>query len=176
MLNVLNQNLRRRIEGLWKRPGLSTAATLTLALGIGVASVILSWLFATFGPMRYPKAVGLVASNATSDSEQTSRSPRLSSPLRAEKSTLSPERRRPLDEDRSARNSESPNQPQPSPTRRRVPGSAVCSAARATRSRMQRQQNRTARCVQTGVGGLEHLPNAQDTDITIRTREKSCTV
>ena len=168
MLSVLNQNLRRRITAWVKSPGFSTTAMLTLALGIGVASVTLSLLFATFGTIRYPKA-SMLASSAANDAAQVSRPSRPSSSLAPQKSTLSPERERPLDKHGSAHGSALRNSPQRSPNRRRVPGSVACSAARTIRSRMQRQQNRSARCIQTGVGDLEHSPNAQRTDTTIKT-------
>ena len=172
MRSVLKNNLRRGMSRWLKHPRLSTTATLTLALGIGLTSVILSLLFATFWPMRYSTPLEL-ASTTTSDSEQVSPSLR-SAPSQATQGLgFSRERHLRSDEHRSAGNATSRTSRERLQNRCRTPGSVVCSASR---SRILRQQNRTARCIQTGVGDFAPVPNAQGTETTMQPGEKLCTV
>ena len=55
MLGALKQNLTCSIRTLFKKPGFTVVALLTLALGIGATTAIFSVVYAVFEPMPYPK-------------------------------------------------------------------------------------------------------------------------
>ena len=55
MLGALKQNLTYGIRTLFKNPGFTIVAVLTLALGIGATTAIFSVVYAVFEPMPYPK-------------------------------------------------------------------------------------------------------------------------
>ena len=173
MLSVLIQNLRYSIRSLLKSPGFSTAATLTVALGIGVLSVSLSLFVATIGPMSYSRPIQeVLTSNVPNNSERATRSLRSSPPIRTTRGS----RRFLGQQHRSAGIAALRTSPERRPNRRRLSRSVICSAARMTHSRGLRQQNRIARCIQTGASDLEHAPTAPTANATNKTGEKSCTV
>jgi putative ABC transport system permease protein len=60
MLGALKQNLTYGIRTLFKNPGFTIVAVLTLALGIGATTAIFSVVYAVFEPMPYPKPDQLV--------------------------------------------------------------------------------------------------------------------
>jgi putative ABC transport system permease protein len=60
MLGTLKQNLIYSIRTLFKNPGFTIVAVLTLALGIGATTAIFSVVYAVFEPMPYPKPDQLV--------------------------------------------------------------------------------------------------------------------
>src|ERR1700742_4815964 len=60
MLGTLKQNLTYGIRTLFKNPGFTIVAVLTLALGIGATTAIFSVVYAVFEPMPYPKPDQLV--------------------------------------------------------------------------------------------------------------------
>jgi putative ABC transport system permease protein len=60
MLGALKQNLIYSIRTLFKNPGFTIVAVLTLALGIGATTAIFSVVYAVFEPMPYPKPDQLV--------------------------------------------------------------------------------------------------------------------
>ena len=171
MRSVLKQSPLRGLQFRLKQPRFSTSAALILALMIGVTSVIFVGFYTAFGPMRYPKRVAAaMSSTLTGDSEEASPALKFSEfrstpSLHSLSDHRSSEAKKP--EDRPASRSAA----QHSRDRRRARG-VVCTLARAGRARMQRAQSRTARCVQTGVGDLEHPPNSFGNEISIGS--KSC--
>jgi putative ABC transport system permease protein len=60
MLTTLIQNLRYSFRTLFKNPGFTVTAVLTLALGIGATTAIFSVVYAVFEPMPYPQPDQLV--------------------------------------------------------------------------------------------------------------------
>jgi putative ABC transport system permease protein len=60
MLSALKQNLTYSIRTLFKNPGFTLVAVLTLALGIGATTAIFSVVYAVFEPMPYPNPDQLV--------------------------------------------------------------------------------------------------------------------
>ena len=169
MWSVLKQNPLRGFRLRLKRTGSSTTATLITALGIGAMSVMFSGFYAALGPMRYPKLLETVMTSSAADdcervahSSQVSRFPRAPGLLFSFHLSHKPAKRG------ASREAE-----EISRNRRHARG-VICTLAHSSRGRMQRQPSRTARCVQTGLGDLEHLPNSRVNDISIG--RKSCTV
>ena len=60
MLSALRQNLSYSKRTLFKNPGFTLTAVLTLALGIGATTAIFSVVYAVFEPMPYPNPDQLV--------------------------------------------------------------------------------------------------------------------
>jgi len=60
MLDTLKQNLSFSLRTLFKNPGFTLIAILTLALGIGATTAIFSVVYAVFEPMPYPNPDQLV--------------------------------------------------------------------------------------------------------------------
>src|SRR5204863_3208207 len=60
MLGALKQNLTYSVRTLFKYPGFTIVAVLTLALGIGATTAIFSVVYAVFEPMPYPNPDQLV--------------------------------------------------------------------------------------------------------------------
>jgi len=60
MLGALKQNLTYSIRTLFKNPGFTIVAVLTLGLGIGATTAIFSVVYAVFEPMPYPNPDQLV--------------------------------------------------------------------------------------------------------------------
>ncbi len=158
MRSVLKQNSVRDIRS-WLRPArFSTAAALTLAFGVGATSVMLTVGSILSEPQRYPirDVLTLIAAES---SEQ------VSTAFRA------------LSSERPNRIGSAPSQTRPEPARRRRRAAgSTCRFARVVRSRSSRQRSQTARCVQTGAGNTEPVPNARDTDATLKAKGNSCTV
>ncbi len=160
MPNRLKQITERAVRFWVKRSGFSTTAVLTLALVIGVASVMLSVLYVRFEPRRYSKPdMPLMTSVAADKPEKPS--------------SRLPER--PPESSKAANSVASQTPSGRQQTRRRGSGSS-CSLARANRSRISKQRNLAARCIQTGVRDTEHLLNPRGADTTLTVRQTSCTV
>jgi hypothetical protein len=61
MFMIIGQNLRYSVRILMKKPGFTSMAALTLALGIGATTAIFSVVYATlFESLPYPKPEQLV--------------------------------------------------------------------------------------------------------------------
>jgi putative ABC transport system permease protein len=60
MLEVSTRHLSYSLRGLRKSPAFALTAVLTLALGIGATTAIVSVVYAVFEPMPYPQPDQLV--------------------------------------------------------------------------------------------------------------------
>jgi putative ABC transport system permease protein len=75
MRGILRQNLSFSIRTLFKNPGFTVTAILTLALGIGATTAMFSVVYAVFAPMPYPKPDQLVMMWSKIQGERNSVSP-----------------------------------------------------------------------------------------------------